>query len=487
MDPLVLAKLAITMANEGRKERRSTEHQATVLRVDSTGTYWVKIPGGADETPIRTRTVDAIPGDVVSVTISGGAATMGGNVTSPTATTRTVTQVSGVATNALDQAIEASIAAESAIGSAQVAKEAADIAQANAAIAAQAAEDANGSATRANSYASDALRQLSDVEGVLDTVTWIAEHGEYVPTEDQTVIENKTYYQLVSGQYVMVESPTDANLSSYYELVASESLTNYVASHLALTDAGLWLLGDPGYTYEPTQDVAIDASKTYYVRSGSGTEQDPYVYTAVQSPDVADIATYYEYLPTDPGYRTLIAGDGFSVIDPNGRYVSTFGESVTFDSEREQRIGGESAYIAWQDTDNDGIADSLAIVADDILFRGTGEGGNTSALKKADLKELEDASATHTSELAALGGYIHIDPDNATIELGAGASVASIDNDSLDFQYEGNVVASIGQHEGQGSLLIDHAQVRDGGWLGIGNWQWVPRANGNVALKWVGE
>lgn len=46
--------------------------------------------------------------------------------------------------------------------------------------------------------------------------------------------------------------------------------------------------------YELTSDVAIDSSKTYYERTGSGTAESPYIYTAVEEPDVSDIATYYE-------------------------------------------------------------------------------------------------------------------------------------------------------------------------------------------------
>ena len=63
--------------------------------------------------------------------------------------------------------------------------------------------------------------------------------------------------------------------------------------------------------YELTSDVAIDSSKTYYTRTGSGTSQSPYVYTAVATPDVDDIATYYEvsaeaYL----AYTTYLLGKG---------------------------------------------------------------------------------------------------------------------------------------------------------------------------------
>lgn len=46
--------------------------------------------------------------------------------------------------------------------------------------------------------------------------------------------------------------------------------------------------------YTITEDVALDATATYYTRTGSGTSESPYVYTEVTEPDVDDIATYYE-------------------------------------------------------------------------------------------------------------------------------------------------------------------------------------------------
>lgn len=47
-------------------------------------------------------------------------------------------------------------------------------------------------------------------------------------------------------------------------------------------------------TYQATTDVALASGKEYFTRSGSGTTQSPYVFTKVASPDVSDIATYYE-------------------------------------------------------------------------------------------------------------------------------------------------------------------------------------------------
>ena len=71
--------------------------------------------------------------------------------------------------------------------------------------------------------------------------------------------------------------------------------------------------------YELTSDVAIDSSKTYYTRTGSGTSQTPYVYTAVATPDVDDIATYYEmtaeaYL----AYTTYVFKKGFFEFEDLG-------------------------------------------------------------------------------------------------------------------------------------------------------------------------
>jgi len=55
-------------------------------------------------------------------------------------------------------------------------------------------------------------------------------------------------------------------------------------------------------TYALTEDTALTAGKTYYTRSGS---EGSYVYTPVDTPDVANITTYYEM--TDPGSSAVAA------------------------------------------------------------------------------------------------------------------------------------------------------------------------------------
>ena len=52
-------------------------------------------------------------------------------------------------------------------------------------------------------------------------------------------------------------------------------------------------------TYTASSDTSVQAGKTYYTRSGSGTSASPYVYTAVESPTGnPSTSSYYEMDPT---------------------------------------------------------------------------------------------------------------------------------------------------------------------------------------------
>lgn len=55
-----------------------------------------------------------------------------------------------------------------------------------------------------------------------------------------------------------------------------------------------------------------------------------------------------------------------------------------------------------------------------------------------------------------------------------------ISNEMVGFMEENELVAYINNRQ----LYIKNANVTDG--LTISNWMWIPRANGNLALKWVG-
>lgn len=245
---------------------------------------------------------------------------------------KTAQQLAGEAQASADDAKEA---AETAWNWADDAHDAAETAwnhaddAANAASAAQtSAGQAQASAIQANASANNALTQLSTIEDVFNVLNWIAEHGTYALTTDTSVVPGK-YYFTRSGtspnySYTVVTNPTgNPQTKGYYELTGvDEAVTNYISSHLALTDQGLWVIKD------------------------------------------------------NQGYKVLLANDGLKIYDNQGHLVSTFGESIVFDSSRPQTIGNNSTYIKWYDSNNDQIPDSIEIsgsnvsIADSVTIGG---------------------------------------------------------------------------------------------------------------------
>lgn len=96
----------------------------------------------------------------------------------------------------------------------------------------------------------------------------------------------------------------------------------------------------PNPTYAKTSDVALVEGKTYYTRSGSSGS---YVYTAVTSPDVANIGSYYEV--TDQGapvYTTFVLGAG--AIE-----YTNCGAKVPYEMSRDPKTnGGEDTLYTRQ-------------------------------------------------------------------------------------------------------------------------------------------
>ncbi len=191
---------------------------------------------------------------------------------------------------------EAASDAQTAAAAANAAVERADNAYESARAAEAYAGAADDSAREATAHAVGALNSLSTVYDVVGMLNWISEHGTFVPTEDTEVMSGKFYfaeqedyvhtrdtevnhektYYSRSGEgteespyeYTVVENPTLSALSSYYELTThyvnadvqsgdpnamglyeftgelDETVQNYLASHLALTDEGLWITKD---------------------------------------------------------------------------------------------------------------------------------------------------------------------------------------------------------------------------------------------------
>ena len=233
--------------------------QATVKRVEG-NTVWVSIPGGVDETPID-KTVNCTAGDKVQVRVSGGRAWITGNASAPPTDDKTANEAKGVAAIAQTTAVDAKETANAVEGIAQAAQASATTAAnaaASAVIAAgnaqTAANSAQSSAENASEYAARALGNLSTVQSVAETLTWITAHGTMTLTTDVAPDPTHVYFVVDAGgdytvggtTYAIVTEPVTADMSTYYELSIDESLNNYVATHLSVTSEGLWIIPDAG-------------------------------------------------------------------------------------------------------------------------------------------------------------------------------------------------------------------------------------------------
>lgn len=248
-----IAKDFASSIKDATKEKTSSyDTQATVTRIEGK-TAWVHIPGGVTETPVQ-LTVNASEGDAVQVRVANGKAWITGNASAPPTDDKLATQANNNAEIANNNALTAGLLAQGAEKSAQIAREAASSAQADANTARTAADSAQRDATSAYSSASNALDQLSVVESVVGVLDLLSKHGTYTEiTYTGAEAEEGKWYFTRSGSgttadpyvYSTVNVNVGDSVVGYYELTdIDQAVTNYVSSHLALTDDGLYLQQD---------------------------------------------------------------------------------------------------------------------------------------------------------------------------------------------------------------------------------------------------
>ena len=177
---------AIVSAAQTVAERAARPDARTVTAVyegtDSQGRHCVRLPGADEAVPLHAMAVEASPGDAVSVTISGGAATGTANLTNPSAGMSTVEAVRESADTArqdtaklrrdTDEAVDgvsrsahdARKAADEAQGAADAAQGTADAAQGAADAAQEAADNAQVSAGNAAKTATNYITE--DTSGI---------------------------------------------------------------------------------------------------------------------------------------------------------------------------------------------------------------------------------------------------------------------------------------------------------------------------------
>jgi len=261
----------------------------------------------------------------------------------------------------------AKASAESALSDAQSAKTSAESAQQSATTAynlatqvqglaqqAQAdAQSAQRSSLIASEYASRALGNLSTVQSVAETLTWIAQHGTMALTTDTALDPTHVYfvvdangdYVVGSTHYSIVNEPDVSDISTYYELTIDESLNNYVGTHLALTSEGLWLLPESDDSYKlliATGNGAVyTTAGTYIIDSGNNI-------VAVFGAGLARIGNAYDLhvdiendgmkIMSGTEEKARFSGDLLSLGDDTGRF-EVVPTKTTFYGNNAQEVG----------------------------------------------------------------------------------------------------------------------------------------------------
>lgn len=300
-----LAKDLLKIMNARNSKKPSPyDTEAEVKSIDGE-TAWVEIPGSNDLTPVK-KTINASVGDKVKVRVSGGKAWIAGNTTAPPTDNRVADVAVDMARGAGDVARIAREAADAAEAEAQRAKEITDqldidvraveerldaaeddietlegdistvegqlsnvqnrvtTAEGNitdiegdittlggrVSTAEDNITDIEGDITNLGNRVSDAEDDVEDVlkglalaEDVVGTLAWITAHSSV--TDDTTPQSGKNYYiKNPDDSFVIVTDTTGKNphAEGWYEI--DEALQNYILSHLALTNDGLYVMKD---------------------------------------------------------------------------------------------------------------------------------------------------------------------------------------------------------------------------------------------------
>ena len=237
----------------------NTVHTAIVSNIDDEGVVWVNINGSDKETPTELVATEVKRGDAVTVQWRNNKLYVASNYTNPSAGVVRVSAVEAAAqtaqsaaNNAVADADRAKEAAEDAIATAESVHSIAQQAAEDAAEAKTSASEAKTQATAATNYANGALTGLSTVQDVIGVLNWAQENASYSLTQDTDIVPGKTYWtRSGSGTdadpytYAPVVSPVKTQLSNYYEISGvDEAMADYINTHLALLDDGLYVLSD---------------------------------------------------------------------------------------------------------------------------------------------------------------------------------------------------------------------------------------------------
>ena len=339
---------------------------------DSEGKSWVMLPGADNATPVKTMSVEAKAGDIVSVTIGNGRATVSANVSNPGA------GVAGVK-SATEKADTAQETADSASNLASQASNAAAIAQTS-------AENALVSANDAAEYAADAANTANAARASADSASVAA--GNAITSADSAKAAadsaNESATQAVGYATQAREAASEAIETA--EAAKDSADTAKAAADQAVEDAASAKQSAAQANTAANGAVTGLATVQQVVDQLEADVDDLQVHVAMMDayPDGhgGTVPAGLHIVPTGAGYFLVSSNDGVYVYDSQNNFVTKFGESIDFASTRPQKIGNDSTYVRFYDSDGDGIADRIEVVADSVSIGTTDV--STALSQKAD-------------------------------------------------------------------------------------------------------
>lgn len=509
-----------------KKGTQPYDTTATVVRIED-GIAWVHLDGGVQETPAR-MTINANVGDEVQVRIGGGNAWLVGNATAPPtddtkashaiqtandahfsarvarekaeeaiydaerartsadeaetlarSAEQSASQAQTSATNAQTSANNAQRSADNAQTSANNAQTSADNAQISANNALQSAtqaethaQEALTQAQNATEYATSALISLSTVEDVVGVLNWITAHGTMTLTTDTAIDPTHVYFVVdSSGDYVvggthysLVTDPQVSELSTYYQLSIDESLQNYVATHVAVTSEGLWLIPDSGGnkvliatgagtsypvagTYIIGKVNGVDTVFARFTQSGAtmsaenGTQIAHLGYASGQAESGTAVAPYYTF-----GDRSGTIGN-YSITEGKNVVIEDSGQTYTYPISASGYVshaegGGTTASGNWSHVEG--------YQSEASGFGSHAEGDRTIASGQGSHAQNYETIARGANQ-TALGKY-NVEDTTSAVIIGNGTSSAR--SNALTVDWDGNVnIASGAKYKINGNDL----------------------------------
>lgn len=193
----------------------------------------------------------------------------------------------------------------------------------------------------------------------------------------------------------------------------------------------------------------------------------------------------------ESGNHVLVGDDAVTIREDQKELAHYSSLGITFDDETPYKIGNDTTYIAFEDTDNDAKADSLRIVADSISFHSNG----TEKDLRSELEGLNEnidlntqAIEQNAEAIENTQKYIQIDPEVPSIKLATNdRNYLLIESNKLGFWVDANETAYMSQNQMNiptasiTNLLMQTTNAETGETIGqIG---WVMRTNSHLSLK----